>query len=133
MIKSNGYALPINKRLIEVLNQCISSTNTDNFNGIVLNFRDPNYSAESGGYHPVEVAIDKNGKIHYITDFAYFGLPPMVELEKELDFDFASGIFQQCGRVYPIEQSDELFAVWQVNFVDYIKADVFKVTLCTYM
>jgi len=133
MIQSDGYVLPINKQLTEIINHCISTANTDDFNGMVLNFRDPDYSAESGGYHPVEVAIDQSGQIHYITDFAYFGASPMAELDKELDFDFASGIFQQRGRVYPIEQAGELFAVWQINFVDYYKAKIFDISVCSFM
>ena len=133
MIQSDGYALPIQKQFIEILTKCIKTVNSEGFSGFVLNFRDPEYSAETGGYHPVEVAINKHGQILYITDFAYFGLPPMAELCKEIDFDFEQGVFQQNHGIYPIDSGRELFRIWQSNFIFYFNSDVFDVSVNTYV
>ena len=88
-----------------------------------------NYSAEHGGYHPVEIAINSAGEIQYITDFAYVGDGYFAELAKEIDFDFSLGIFQHFGRDYPIRQGAELFQIWQENFCSYYDSGVFQVTV----
>ena len=96
--------------------------------GLIFNFRDPEYSAETGGYHPVEIAMDAEGKLLYITDFAYHGDGHYAELCKELDFDFSYGLFQQMGRDYPLHEGAELFSIWQANFCAYYQAGVFEVS-----
>ncbi|MEN1933506.1 DUF2787 family protein [Escherichia coli] len=43
---------------------------------MVINFRDPDYSAESGGFHPVEMRFirqDNEWYFDYVTDFSYMG------------------------------------------------------------
>lgn len=97
--------------------------------GAVLHFRDPEYHPERGGYHPVEISIDSDHRIRYITDFAYVGAGPFCELEKELDFDFSLQLFQQMGRDYPIHQGDSLFRIWQQNFCAYYHSGVYQVTV----
>lgn len=96
---------------------------------VTLNFRDPGYSAEEGGYHPVEVRIEKGGGIAYITDFAFVGMPPYAELVKEIDFDVSLGLFQHFGREFPLECGRELFGIWQENFVSYYRSEVYRVTV----
>jgi len=110
IVKPEGYLLPVTKSLIDVLQQVINNNPINPEDGIVINFRDPDYDAETGGYHPVEIAMDGAGQIIYITDFSYVGQPPYSELVKEIDFDFSLGLFQQMGRDYPIEQGRELYA-----------------------
>jgi hypothetical protein len=88
----NKAALPISnallKRLADVLNK---HTEVVGDNYIVINFRDKTYSAENGGFHPVEIALNKTDENHisilYITDFSYCG-GPYPELERDVDFDF---------------------------------------------
>ncbi|MBF0623123.1 MAG: high-affinity branched-chain amino acid ABC transporter permease LivM [Magnetococcales bacterium] len=46
----------------------------------VLNFRDPTYQDGNGGYHPVEICIDKSSNIQYITDFCLVGLAGLLDL-----------------------------------------------------
>lgn len=91
---------------------------------VTIHFRDPNYSHETGGFHPVEIMRRADGSICYITDFSYsrYG-----ELEKELDFDFELGYFQQFGVDYPLHAGKELFQIWQKNFLAYYKMEVFVV------
>jgi len=95
--------------------------------GAVINFRDPDYSFESGGFHPVEVYVDGSGVLQYVTDFSFVGKPPFVELAKELDFSFELNLFGHMGVDYPLSEGDELFAIFQQNFVSYYQMEVFKV------
>jgi hypothetical protein len=49
-IQKTGYPLTISNRLISILNKEIElHSEVDTSSGCVLNFRDPDYSAESGG------------------------------------------------------------------------------------
>jgi len=71
-IQKTGYPLSISNRLISILAKEIEQhSEVDSSSGCIINFRDPDYSAESGGYHPVEICLDENGRFQYITDFAY--------------------------------------------------------------
>ena len=129
-IQKDGYPLAVSKRLISILNKEIEQhSEIDTSSGCVLNFRDPDYSAESGGYHPLEICLDEHGRIQYLTDFAYVGDGHYVELAKELDFDFGYGLFQQMGRDYPIRQGAGLFKILQANFCDYYQHSVYTVTV----
>ena len=131
-VQPSGYTLPIKKKLIEILSKEISQSDIIPFNDTVINFRDPDYSPVNGGFHPVEILIDRKGIIQYITDFAYFGTGDMAELDKEIDFVLSSGIFQHMGGVYPLEQGLELFEMWQNNFCFYYDMGVFAVSVECY-
>ena len=94
---------------------------------VTLTFRDPTYSQESGGYHPVEIAVC-GGDLLYVTDFAYFGPLGMGELKKELDFDFSQSVFQQAFvGCLPIESGASLFSMYQTNFCAYYSLGVYQV------
>ena len=128
LINHEGLVLPILKVLCEKLELIISmSAHNESGAGVVINFRDPDYSAESGGYHPVEIAINAGGQIQYITDFSYVGQPPYAELDKELDFDFSSGLLYQLGQYRPIERALYLYPLWEQNFLAYYEAQVYTV------
>jgi hypothetical protein len=98
---------------------------------LTLNFRDPDYSAEDGGFHPVEVRLVKSGadwEISYITDFAYVGLGYFAELAKELDFDF--GCQQYTHSLFgdiPSDELAELFSLWADNFMQFTQMDIFTI------
>lgn len=128
-IIQTGYPVAVSKQLIAIIVKELEASQVDASSGFIQNFRDPDYSAESGGYHPVEIAVDGNGRIQYITDFAYIGGGRFAELDKELDFDFSYGVFQQIGREYPIQQGASLYKIWQANFCSYYKSQVFQVTV----
>ena len=104
-----------------------SSPDTSNGNGVVLNFRDRSYSAINGGFHPVEIAIDGDGDLIYLTDFSYVGIPPYAELEKELDWDFSRGRFFQFGCDYDLECGRGLLNFYLMNFIAYQKSGCFEV------
>lgn len=129
VIQHDGYPLAVSKKLVAIITKELEMHGTDISTGFIIHFRDPDYSAESGGYHPVEICIDANGRIQYITDFAYVGQGHYAELVKELDFDFSGGVFQQMGTVFPIRQGAGLFKMWQSNFCSYYKWHVFKTSI----
>ena len=99
---------------------------------VTVNFRDEDYSAESGGYHPVEIRIESDGVISYITDFCYVGQGWCAELTKEVDFDFGTGVFYHLYTgESPIAQGAELFKLWCGNFINYYESDVYTVSVST--
>ncbi len=128
-IIQTGYPVAVSKQLAAIIAQELEASQVDASLGFIINFRDPDYSAESGGYHPVEIAVDGHGRIQYITDFAYVGDARYAELDKELDFDFSYGKFQQMGREFDIRDGAALYKIWQANFCSYYKSQVFLVTV----
>ncbi|MFA0249609.1 DUF2787 domain-containing protein [Vibrio sp. 10N.261.45.A4] len=128
----NKAALPISnallKRLAEVLNQ---HTGVVGDNYIVINFRDKDYSAENGGYHPVEISLSKDAHNHYtilyITDFSFCG-GPYPELERDIDFDFGnSAAFTRYGGWASICSPAivELYPLWEDNFIANLDTDTY--------
>lgn len=128
-INQHSCLLPISDALATIINDEIVRADVDTSNGVILNFKDPDYSAETGGFHPVEIAVRNDGYLLYITDFTYVGSPPFAELVKELDFDFGYKVFQQYGHEYPLKQGTELYALWEVNFVSYYEMGVYVVSV----
>jgi hypothetical protein len=118
---------PISKQLTNLLQHEISAAGINGSSGAVVNFRDPDYDCYSGGYHLVEIAANTDGYIQYITDFALYGIPPHVELAKEIDFDFYFKRFQHLGREYPIQCGRELYKLWEQNFISYYQNNVYSV------
>lgn len=94
-------SLPVSKKLHKLLSEqftahLLSNEAVTTSRYLVFNFRDKSYSADEGGFHPVEIAICQTStgewSIEYITDFAYMG-NYYPELERNLDFDFRVGQF----------------------------------------
>ncbi|MCP4339134.1 MAG: DUF2787 domain-containing protein [Desulfobulbaceae bacterium] len=127
-IEKAGYPLTVRSAFITILEKELGQVNVVS-RGAILSFKDPDYSADKGGYHPVEIAISSDHRILYITDFSYVGTPPFIELAKELDFDFSLQLFQQMGRDYPLHMGRELFHHWQQNFCAYYDMGVYQVTV----
>lgn len=100
---------------------------------VTLNFRDTDYSADSGGFHPVEIRIeikDSKGFISYITDFCYVGQGWCQELTKSLDFDFSNNEFYALGFPYvPLAEAEEVYCLWQNNFLSYFEMGVFNLSV----
>lgn len=92
-------------------------------NDIVINFRDPNYSAEDGGFHPVEIMLTKQDNqwmLCYITDFCFVGQGQFVELAKCLDFDIGKNLFQDLMGCHPLKTAHSLYKTWETNFLCYL-------------
>ena len=135
-ILTDGLVLPVSDNLIQILNDEFdkahpTGTPLTNTTTITFNFRDPNYSPEHGGYHPVEILISRSDpgfKLDYLTDFSYVGAGWDIELAKEIDFDVLA---DRCEiRYYPpmsLAAAKELFECFQTNFIDYYRMGVFNV------
>ena len=130
-IKHEGLAVPMSPMFTLYIAGLIAPH--ENENALTINFQDPNYSADDGGYHPVEIRLENEGdywRFNYITDFTYVGSGYMAELAKDLDFDFDAGVFQNLFGIYPIEQAIEMFQIWETNFVYYaMVSEVFKIEI----
>lgn len=126
-IDTQHFPFPLSNPFLTILKDEIANAQLPADTGVTLTFRDPNYSPETGGFHPVEISIDNRGRIQYITDFAYVGRPPFAELAKEIDFDISLGLFQHFGREFPIHAGRDLFALWQGNFCSYYRMGVYTV------
>lgn len=128
-IKHEGLAVPVSPMFTLYITDLLEPYKNEK--SVTINFRDPNYSADDGGYHPVEIRLENEGdgwRFCYITDFCYVGSGYMAELAKDLDFDFDTGLFQNLFGTYPIEQAIEIFQVWESNFVYYaIVLNVFTI------
>ena len=130
--------LPVSKKLHKLLNvqltaHLLSNEALTTSRYLVFNFRDKSYSAEEGGFHPVEIAICHTStgdwSIEYITDFAYMG-SYYPELERNLDFDFRVGQFFVAYRGWlPMQGSrdaKELYRLWENNFLAYVDTDAYN-------
>ena len=95
--QNQGLTLPV--KLFTLLNTELtkSAATITTQNSLTFNFRDTDYSASTGGYHPVEIRVEKitgnekpdYWKVIYITDFSYQG-GPCPKLVKEIDVCFTS-------------------------------------------
>jgi hypothetical protein len=128
-IKHEGLAVPVSPMFTLYIADLLIPYKDDK--SVTINFRDPNYSTDDGGYHPVEIRLENEGdgwRFCYITDFCYVGSGYMAELAKDLDFDFDKGVLQNLFGTFPIEQAIEVFQVWESNFVYYaIVSKVFTI------
>ena len=128
-IKINVSGIPyrVDSALAKMLEDAIGKSEVSTDSAVTLNFCDPGYSAANGGFHPVEIRVSQKGAIEFITDFAYDSSGPFAELVKEIDFDFACGVFGHFGRDFPIAAGRELFGIWQQNFLSYFDMGVYQV------
>jgi len=130
--------LPVSKKLHTLLSKqftahLLSNEALTTSRYLVFNFRDKSYSAEEGGFHPVEMAICQTStgewSIEYITDFAYMG-SYYPELERNLDFDFRVEQFFVAYRGWlPMRGSrdaKELYRLWENNFLAYVATDAYN-------
>ncbi|MBJ6799747.1 DUF2787 family protein [Geomonas propionica] len=129
VIRTETLPWPLDPELVKILEAELAKADLAPGEGAVITFRDPDFSADTGGFHPVEVAVSQEGNIIYITDFAYFGRPPHSELAKELDFDFALGTFQHFGAEFPLRRGYELFRLFQANFLAYHDGGAYVATV----
>lgn len=137
-ICTDGLPVPVSQELINVLSQEAEKHHlTDRdllaIEALTFNFRDPDYSPEHGGYHPVEIRLSRvkaGFTIDYLTDFAYVGVGWMSELAKELDFDIQQGVFEGSERVpIPIADAVPVYEMFEVNFLSYHRMGVFEVEI----
>ena len=115
---------------VQVINGVVQSA-PDVDKGVIINFRDPHYSADTGGFHPVEIHVDSQGEMLCLTDFAYFGSPPFIELGIELDFSFEHDYFRQFDSMYDLDCGRSLLGLYTRNFAAYYNSGVYLVEVTT--
>jgi hypothetical protein len=142
-INTEGLSVPVSKSFVELLTTSLSKNNaiigvdephqsdvTVNVSSITFNFRSPDYTAESGGYYPVEISIERQSdtwRLCYITDFAYVGSGYCTELAKNTDFDFTHDEFQSVLGVDRLSEAAEFYLIWEANFLEYaVNFEVFE-------
>ncbi len=131
----DGISLPVCQPLLTLLSQEVTRTEFDleRCTQLTFNFRNPGYSAEQGGVHPVEIRLVRgldDWLFDYVTDFSYQGLGQDAELCKELDFNFLDGEHRMLGwGPLRIAEAKELFDIWQRNFIAYSQLECFSVTV----
>lgn len=133
IIRQEGLSMPVSQDLINIIFNEISRVPpaSPNVRAVTLLFKDVNYSAENGGYHPVEIRLTSRNDewyFDYITDFKYMGLYP--ELEKDIDFSWSQRyvFLSFVGDLHPGE-GREIFELWQRNFVQYHFLKVYSLTV----
>lgn len=110
----------------------LSSQNEVNYHGVILNFRDPQYTAENGGFHPVEIRLircNDGWYFDYLTDFSFIGTV-WPELEKEMDISWSQGyVWHYLMGDLEYEEGGALFELWQRNFIQYWKMKIYTVSV----
>tara|TARA_R110002167_G_scaffold29013_23_gene97065 strand:- start:1089 stop:1529 length:441 start_codon:yes stop_codon:yes gene_type:complete len=140
-INVDGLVLPVSANLVALLIQIVNQreltpSRLEAITAITFNFRDPTYSAEDGGYHPVEIRLGRQGdvfRLEYVTDFSFVGAAGWdAELAKEIDFDITWG---KCEVRYcpPVNLADaaSLYQTFESNFMSYHQMGVFDVSVAT--
>ena len=131
----DGFALPVTPALLALLSQEAERTDLDlgRCTQLTFNFRNPGYSVEQGGVHPVEIRLIRGldgWLFDYVTDFSYQGQGQDAELCKELDFNFLDGEHTMLGwGPLRLAEARELFDIWQSNFIAYCRLECFSVTV----
>ncbi len=131
--KSQCFRVP--DELLNILNTALSKLDSPELNttGVIFNFRDDDYSADTGGYHPVEIRLSKHNEqwqFEYITDFSFLG-HPYPELVKEIDVCFNTHKVYQLfiGWVENNVDAYDLVNMFLTSFVSYVGMGVFTVTV----
>jgi len=134
-----GQNLTLPERLFALLNTELtkSAVSITTQNPLTFHFRDIDYSASNGGYHPVEIRVEKvtnkeepdYWKVIYITDFSFQGAP-YPELVKEIDICFTSNrVYSLFTGVLSHLKGQTLLTLFMNNFIDYYASEVYEVTI----
>lgn len=133
-LKQAGLNLPVTKEFQQHITTLLANQVLQKITeAVVINFRDPDYSAESGGFHSVEIRfIRKNNEWYfdYVTDFSYMGRV-YPELEKEIDFCWSGNyVFHYLiGDISLAAERNELWSLWERNFMEYLSMGIYRVTV----
>lgn len=137
-IHQSGLRLPIaqvfSQLLLNELDNSVINAAIDLtlVRAVTMNFRDPLYSAETGGFHPVEIRLlrlHEQWQFDYVTDFSFMG-NYYPELEKKLDICWSQGyVYHFMMGDIDEEEGGALFELWQRNFIQYHKMKCYKVSI----
>lgn len=124
-------ALRVSDKLLNALITTVSNKNISEARTVTVNFRDTSYTADAGGFHPVEICFTKIEDNHchllYITDYSFSG-GHYPELVRDLDFDIGNNAFfarysgWQC-----LDSRDvrEMYQLWEGNFLAFLEMGSF--------
>ena len=82
-ILQGGYVLPLSRSFTQLLLDILAQKppHRHPITGLTINFRDPEYSPEKGGWHPVEIRLIPAGEdwqLDYVTIFVILAIPSLV-------------------------------------------------------
>ncbi|MEE7044356.1 DUF2787 family protein [Escherichia coli O79:H4] len=127
-----GNVLPLSRSFTQLLLGIVAQKppHRHPITGLTINFRDPEYSPEKGGWHPVEIRLIPAGEdwqLDYVTDFHYAG-HPWPELEKDVDVSWTQQYtwLSRCGDISHVD-AREFWSLWESNFMAYHDMGVFTV------
>lgn len=126
--------MPVGQELIDVIFKETGNppSHKGRISAVTLLFKDLSYSAEAGGFHPVEIRLTSRNNewyFDYITDFSYMGVV-YPELEKEIDISWSQRyVFLAYRGDLPVNVGRELFELWQSSFIQYHAMNVYTVTV----
>ncbi|PBQ28600.1 DUF2787 family protein [Shewanella algae] len=128
-------ALTLPADFYELLKMHAKDYQTQEVRFITLNFADPDYNAERGGFHPVEIGLSRQGDawaLSYFTDFAFYGRV-MPELEREIDVHFqAQEVYSTFYGTRPLREVAGLVQLLLKNFLSYVAIDAYVVKVQTH-
>ncbi len=61
-IHSEGLALPVTHKFTNAITVMLNEEGISG-DSVTINFRDPTYSAENGGFHPVEIRLERQNNM----------------------------------------------------------------------
>ncbi|MFA0000454.1 DUF2787 family protein [Vibrio lentus] len=120
----NKTALPISLALLDTLNNALNEYAALADGHHIIHFSNKHYTAEHGGYHPVEIALSNNINNLYsilcITDFSFNGYPyPTLERDIEFDFTHATVFTRHSGlKSMTAPNTNKLYTFWESRFID---------------
>ncbi|MFX2628371.1 DUF2787 family protein [Enterobacter chengduensis] len=130
VIQPAGFVLPVSLQLYELLMAEAGEKPPPKhrITAVTFNFRDPDYSVERGGYHPMEIRLIHQGDewcLDYATDFGYVGTV-YPELEKIIDISWSQGyVWHCCTGDLPLTEARALYSLWERNFLSYYASGVY--------
>ena len=130
--KAQCFSMP--EKLYQLLNKELEQVElpTANTSAIRLNFRDLDYSASLGGYHPVEIHLERDKhdwQLVYITDFSFQGAT-CPELVKEIDICFMTKqVFNLFGGFLSNKDGKQLVTMFINNFIEYHAMNVYQTSI----
>ncbi len=116
-------ALPISQALLDTLNNVLNKHTGLVEGHHIIHFSNKHYTAEHGGYQPVEIALAKDIHNLYsilcITDFSFNGYPyPTLERDIEFDFTHATVFTRYSGlKSMTAPNIDKLYTLWESKFI----------------
>jgi len=98
-----GLPLPVSLKLAVCLTELLNTHKPtwQQARAVTMNFRDPSYGPESGGFHPVEIRLQRRGKEGLVAHV----------------------------HIVPLSELHEFYELWESNFLSYLSLGVYTLTL----